>query len=169
MTQVAERNAQDLLDTVWSPGWGEFRKPVDAVAIAHELGIQVYFAGLERDVFGMLVKRPGDDPAIYLNGLDSENRQRFTCAHELGHYDLRVTPGDAGPTGEDDWSYIDRRSSLSSTGDDPEERYANLFAASLLMPRPEVLRLADQHSVTSLAYLFGVSAEAMGYRLNYLR
>ncbi len=160
-----ERDAQDVLDTIWAElvRGGEPRIPVDPIAIARRLGIKVYTAGLPEGMSGMLVKPPGDDPAIYLHDRDHENRQRFTCAHELGHYIRRTQAGD------DDWLYIDHRSPLSSTGLDSEERYANQFAASLLMPRTLVEREAERHGPATLAYRFGVSAEAMNYRLDNLR
>jgi Zn-dependent peptidase ImmA (M78 family) len=53
-------------------------------------------------------------------------------------------------------------------GVDPEakalEREANVFAAELLMPEPEV-RTAWSGDVTATAERFGVSAEAMQWRL----
>ncbi len=54
--------------------------PVDPFMIAQRLGIKAYTANLDERVSGMLVKRPGEDPEIYVNDSDSPNRQRFTCA-----------------------------------------------------------------------------------------
>ncbi len=75
----------------------------------------------------MLVKRRGEDPEIYVHASDSLNRQRFTCAHELGHYVKRSAMGD------EEWEYVEHRALLASQGTDPEEVYANKFAAGLLM------------------------------------
>ena len=66
--------------------WGEGRYPVDPVRIAHELGIDVRQSFLSPNVSGALIKEVGQDPVILLNANDSRNRQRFTCAHELGHF-----------------------------------------------------------------------------------
>lgn len=138
--------------------------PVDPIEIARQLGIKVYTAGLEEGVAGMLVKRPARDPEMYINGADSLNRQRFTAAHELGHYVKHVAAG------EDNWEHVDYRDALSSKGTDPDEVFANQFAASLLMPRAEVERLEEKFkSPTALAYEFGVSPDAMSFRLVNLK
>jgi Zn-dependent peptidase ImmA (M78 family) len=120
----------------------------------------------------MLIKRAGEDAEIYVQAADSENRQRFTCAHELGHYVKRTAE-----EGEREWEYVEKRDLLSSEGTNAEERYANSFAAALLMPRDLVeerckeLDLDPEGLATAaaLAVEFGVSAEAMQYRIKNLR
>lgn len=164
-----ESDAQELLDAVWVPkteashGPAHIPLPVDPIVIAKELGIQVYVAGLDKKISGMLTKHPGCDPEIYINGIDSINRQRFTCAHELGHYVKRSAAG------EEDWENIDYRSPLTSEGVDPDEIYANRFAAGLLMPKSALLRLVKEYSPTTLAYEFGVSVDALNFRLASLK
>jgi Zn-dependent peptidase ImmA (M78 family) len=153
-----ERDAQDILADVWTTDQGVIPLPVDPIYIAQQLGLQVFTAGLANDVSGMLVKRPGEDAQIYINGSDSRNRQRFTCAHELGHYVKR------SGAGQDAWSTIDYRSSLASQGVDADEIYANQFAAALLMPAPLVQDLMDRHGNATLAHQFGVSTDAMSFR-----
>jgi Zn-dependent peptidase ImmA (M78 family) len=157
----AEREAQQLLSTVWA----HRPVPVDPIQIAQQLGIKVFTAGLEGGVAGMLVKRPGQDPEIYINGHDSTNRQRFTAAHELGHYVKHIAAG------EDDWEHIDYRNALAAQGTDPDEIFANQFAASLLMPRDEIVRFKERHGygLPTLAYEFGVSEDAMNFRLANLK
>lgn len=158
----ATRDATRLLERIWSSPFG-VDIPVDPVSIAQSLGVDVFTANLDPGVAGLLVKRVGQDPAIYLNSLDSENRQRFTCAHELGHYLRR------SKTDDEVWEYVDKRDDLSTRGTDPEERYANGFAAQLLMPDHEVRSHAKKMSVAEMAYTFGVSLEAMNNRLSTLR
>jgi Zn-dependent peptidase ImmA (M78 family) len=166
----AEDDARDILSTAWAPDpSGELRLPVDPFAIAQALGIKAYSANLSEGVSGMLLKRAGEDAEIYVQGADSENRQRFTCAHELGHYVKRAGEGAT------EWEYVERRDLLSSDGTDPEEIYANQFAAALLMPQDAVeTRLARLDSAgrlaraAALAVEFGVSAEAMQYRITNL-
>lgn len=60
-----------------------------------------------------------------------------------------------------------RRDTLSAAGTDPEEIYANAFAANLLMPEYEVRRLrrGKRASDLDLALRFGVSREAAKRRL----
>lgn len=159
----AEREAHQLLDEAWRRDAHGFVLPVDPFYIARRLGLQVYVAALDPDVAGMLVKKPGHDAVIYVNSHDSENRQRFSCAHELGHYILR-----ASGKSDDAFGFIDRRGDLSTMGTNPAEIYANQFAAELLMPRENVRRLALTMSDASLAVKFNVSVGAMKYRLENL-
>jgi len=156
-----EREARQILSTAW-----EGRPlPVDPIQIAQQLGIKVYTAGLDEGVAGMLRKRPGLDPEIFLNGSDSLNRQRFTAAHELGHYVTHATAG------EEDWEHVDYRGALASEGTDPDEVFANKFAAGLLMPKEEIERLKSEkgYGPAALALEFGVSGEAMNFRLVNLK
>lgn len=158
----AARDASRVLDQLWSSPFG-VDVPVDPVSIAASLGVKVYTADLEPSVAGLLVKRRGEDAEIYLNSADSENRQRFTCAHEVGHYIQRSNADDA------EWEFVDRRDQLSSEGTDLGEIYANAFAAELLMPAHEVRSAAKRMSLAELALEFQVSLEAMKYRLQTLR
>jgi Zn-dependent peptidase ImmA (M78 family) len=83
-------------------------------------------------------------------------------AHEIGHFVKRATAPDA-------FEYVDRRDNLSATGTDPDEIYANEFAANLLMPEDWVRKYTENNrSPAELAIVFGVSAEAMNYRLQNL-
>ena len=158
----AVRDASRVLDQMWSSPFG-VDVPVDPVSIAVALGIKVYTADLDASVAGLLVKRRGEDAEIYLNAADSENRQRFTCAHEIGHYIQRSNTDDS------EWEFVDRRDELSSQGTDPGEIYANSFAAQLLMPEHEVRSAAKRMTVPQMALNFQVSLEAMKNRLATLR
>ena len=64
---------------------------------------------------------------------------------------------------------VDLRSGLSTTGSDPEEVYANEFAACLLMP-PDSIRTYRETGLSDLemAMSFKVSREAMRHRLKNL-
>jgi Zn-dependent peptidase ImmA (M78 family) len=161
-TTSAESDARAVLITAWAPDSDgvPIPLPVDPFVIAQKLGIKAYAADLDRGISGMLVKRAGEDPEIYVHSSDSPNRRRFTCAHELGHYYKRSATGDT------EWEYVEHRDLLTSQGNDPEEIYANQFAASLLMPREEVERRKKEGAGTAiLAAEFGVSEDAMHYRL----
>src|SRR5258708_40276309 len=66
--------------------------PVDVNAIAAYFDIDVRLVDLEDEISGMLVLK--DDQAIIgVNVNHSITRQRFTTAHELGHYFLHKEPG----------------------------------------------------------------------------
>lgn len=165
-TTPASKAAQDILKTTWcstSEIDDSCRLPIDPIVIARRLGMEVYTSEIGNpDVAGMLIKDANRDPEIYLNARDHPNRQRFSCAHEIGHYVHRADNDSAA------WEYIDYRSSLSSTGTDPVERFANGFAAELLMPEQLVRLHAQELSRGGLASLFKVSMEAMGHRLKNL-
>ncbi len=156
-------DAERLLVTVWGRDLGNLSLPVDPIYIAQQLGIKVYRSDLGSGVAGLLVKRAFVDPEIHLNVQDSVNRQRFTCAHELGHYIKRATTDDVS------WESVDRRDALASRGTDPEEIYANNFAANLLMPTGMVRKLYRHFPPEAMAVEFAVSVEAMKNRLATLR
>lgn len=150
----AAEDAAKLLKAAWSGAI-----PIDPVAIARTAGLRVLEAELNEETLGALVKSAGQDPVILLNQADSENRRRFTCAHELGHYVRRSEE-------DEQYSTVDLRDSLSSTGTDPEEIYANEFAASLLMPEDEIRRFVEAGmSDLEMAIRFKVSREAVQHRL----
>jgi Zn-dependent peptidase ImmA (M78 family) len=161
----AREAALNLLEKHWSDDNGNVDFPVDPVVIAQKLGADVVRAKLKDDVSGLLVKEPADDAAkIYLNGDDSESRQRFTCAHELGHLARRRTESNTR------LGFVDSRDTLSSAGTDPEEIWANQFAAELLMPAVAVRTLwAQGQSVARISRVFGVSQRAVEVRLASLR
>jgi Zn-dependent peptidase ImmA (M78 family) len=161
---IAENGAQEILISSWRRDETSITLPVDPFEIAKNLGIKAYTANLDPGVSGMLIKLAGEDPEIYVEASDSPNRRRFTCAHEIGHYVKRSA------TGDKEWEYVEHRDLLTSQGSNPEEIYANQFAASLLMPREQVQqRIKEPANLAAetalLAAQFGVSEDAMRYRL----
>jgi len=139
------------------------RAPVDPIAIAQELGIQVAEDELDRSMLGGLVMKPGEEPEIFMNQLDLLIRRRFTCALELGHY-VRTSPA------INEYSRIDRRGDRSNSEQDPETIYAEEFAACLLLPTRD-LKVMIELGVDELemALRFQVSREIVQRRLNDLR
>jgi Zn-dependent peptidase ImmA (M78 family) len=154
----ASEEAARLLASAWPFGV----IPVDPVAIARSAGLRVVNAELDVDTLGALIKTPGKDPTIVINQADPQARKRFTCAHELGHWVARAEE-------EDEYATIDLRNPSSATGNDPDEVFANEFAACLLMPEDEVRRRAGTGlNDIQLAIEFQVSREAMQFRLKNL-
>lgn len=137
--------------------------PVRPDAIAKLLGVHLKSCGGLGEPsyeFSGYFKMVGTHPMIEYNRADPIVRQRFTIAHELGHYAL----------GHKD-SPRDRPSSFGTGVSDPLERAANQFAAELLMPAESVrsaVRSGRFSSVEQLAKAFLVSKVAMGYRLTNL-
>lgn len=158
-----EKAAAQLLSGWWTDDESSQPLPVDPFEIARRLGLHVARVALPRSESGRIEFDSTGSATIFLNRADHRNRQRFTCAHELGHYARRTQTG-AGPG-----RFVDYRSTLAGLGVDSEEIYANQFAAGLLMPAHLVRSefragSTDQH----MAQLFGTSVQAMVIRLKNL-
>lgn len=66
---------------------GRIPFPVDPFKIARNLGINVEIVPLDPETAGFILKEAFEaNPTIYLNARDGVQRQRFTLAHELGHF-----------------------------------------------------------------------------------
>jgi len=124
------------------------------------LGIEVVTTHLDENEDGKIEKRPGQAARIYLEASDPEVRQRFSCAHELGHFIHKL---------DVDFELVLHRNKASSTGEEEDEVFANAFAASLLMPEEAVrMRVGLRMTLKQLAREFRVSREAMAHRLKSL-
>ena len=143
--------------------------PVPIDRVAKHFGVEIREEAFPDDISGALHRGP-DRAVIAVNGNHHPHRQRFTIAHELGHFLLH----------QDAPAYYDQqhkvglhfRAKVTGTKWDPKEIEANRFAAELLMPRRLVLaRVGDSLEVDAaqLAEEFNVSPEAMTYRLAELR
>jgi Zn-dependent peptidase ImmA (M78 family) len=107
------------------------------------------------DVSGALMGKK-----IYVNTKDSIKRQRFTLAHELGHYLL-------GHNFEEEILY--RKSSMETN--DYKEKEANCFAANLLVDEDiliqayDIVKDSQENIIDTLSSAFVVSHDVMSYRL----
>ena len=142
--------------------------PVPVEAIAKKLGIELRYAPYnDGDLAGMLIWRP--KPIIAINSAHHKNRQRFTIAHEIGHYLLHADDG----VHIDERMDILKRDATSSLAIDRREIEANQFAAELLMPRSMLMRklsqnpldIEDDQELIQLAKEYLVSAQAMTFRV----
>lgn len=142
--------------------------PVNPQEIAEYHGIIVQEADLGEGVSGAIVVKKGKAKIGY-NPAEVEHRQRFTIAHELGHYLLHRDKMEMFI----DKTFYALRDENSSKGEYKMEREANAFAAALLMPRSLVIReakkldfdLLDDKKLRKLADKFDVSTQAMSFRL----
>lgn len=142
--------------------WPSLRAPVDPYVIARSLGIRVEKIVPPMDVSGKIAMSAGSTPTISINKRDPDNRQRFTCAHEIWHY-MRNAP-------HRDRDFTDYRATLAGIGIDEEEIYANQFAAAIIMPALEVARLVNAGCDThQMAQWFRTSEGAVTLRLKNLR
>lgn len=137
--------------------------PIDVGAIARDLGLAIFSAELAQNVSGVIVRDQSYGTpsgfAIFVDSGESPVRQRFTAAHEIGHYLLHRSL--IGDRHED--NYLLRSNGISNR----QEAQANAFAADLLMPRAliEQAMANGYNTVDTLADLFQVSKIAMGIRL----
>jgi Zn-dependent peptidase ImmA (M78 family) len=133
--------------------------PVDVLACARAAGLPVYSVDLPKGVSGLIGKTQDGSFYCYVDSSESAVRQRFTAAHELGHFVLhREKIGD----GLQD-NYLLRAEGMTNA----QETQANRFAADLLMPRGLITAAIGSGYTTasSLAKLFQVSEIAMSIRL----
>jgi Zn-dependent peptidase ImmA (M78 family) len=161
----ARQEATRVLQEYLVDNEGMLEIPINPILLAERMGISVnYSSTLGDGVSGVIVKEEADDmPRIYLNVNEAPARQKFTCAHEIGHYLQRKAANDLR------FGFVDSRDELSSTGTDANERAANGFAAELLMPAFAVRKFyADGLNASKLAREFGVSEQAMNFRLRNL-
>jgi Zn-dependent peptidase ImmA (M78 family) len=153
---------------------GMLRVPVDVELVAHRLKLRTEAASLGENVSGLLVVEKGHGVIGY-NTTQALVRQRFTIAHEIGHFVLH-RHDDPSALFIDTHYIVYRRDAQSSTGEDRREIEANRFAAALLMPatllqteiQKKPLDFGDEEMLTDLASKFQVSTQAMSIRLSNL-
>lgn len=151
--------------------------PVNVKAIAKKHNINLVLHDFGDEVSGVLIIKDSI-PTIGYNPNHSLVRQRFTIAHELGHFFLNH---------QRDGLFVDKpkndfavffRNNKSSLGEYEQEIEANAFAAELLMPKSMViekvkqygLELSDENiendeAVKKMANVFKVSKQAMSFRI----
>lgn len=123
---------------------------------------------MEESVSGMLVIKDGH-AIIGINNSHHPNRQRFTIAHELGHFVLHS---------DESKVFIDNtpvffRDEQASQGVSQTEIDANNFAAELLMPEDFIKEQLKKHPIDAfddfairrLAAQMHVSVQALTIRL----
>lgn len=117
-------------------------------ALAERLGMSVWLVDLPEGVAAVLVKSRAMDKSdhfrILVNKNDTAERQRFSIAHEIGHFVLHRNDPDFCVLEEEEFSadivplFAGKansfRDSLSSYGVSRLEKEANRFASLLLLP-----------------------------------
>lgn len=92
---------------------------------------------------------------VYINAINGNGRDRFTIAHELGHFLMH--------SAED---IVFTRSDVKLKPYEDSEWQANTFASELLMPD---YLITEEDTVFTLMSRFGVSRAAAKVRLSKLR
>lgn len=148
--------------------------PIPVAKVARAEGLDVVTRNLEGDISGFIAKSTPSGGLIGVNSRHPRVRQRFTIAHELGHYFLSA--------GDD--LHVDHRFELlklrddaSAEGTDREEIEANAFAARFLMPsdmlKPDLEEMGaidavDESAIRTLAQKYQVSTQALLIRIHQL-
>ena len=123
-------------------------------------GVRLEYVNMDSTLSGSL-SRQNDIWLIRINKVHSKTRQRFSIAHELGHFVYHK---------DDEKEFVDTTFFRGLTSDNLEYT-ANKFASELLMPEEQVRHLIDKENVRNVADLaakFGVSSAAMLYRVKEL-
>ncbi|MBH8567151.1 ImmA/IrrE family metallo-endopeptidase [Nostoc sp. CENA67] len=151
--------------------------PIFVEELARALGVEVQYQPADDKLSGFLIRDFKNHCAVIgVNSSHHKNRQRFTIAHELGHFLLHE--GEKVHVDRIDYSFqVKLRNEDSSKGINLEEKEANYFAAELLMPASflkkdltnmEMLDLLDEEGLKKLADSYRVSTQALTFRLAYL-
>ncbi|GBE16454.1 hypothetical protein BMS3Abin15_00271 [bacterium BMS3Abin15] len=145
--------------------------PIEKIAQDH--GIEIRYLSLSKQVSGaMKRKSKSGNPIIIVNKEDTDERRRFTIAHELGHFLLHSLSS----------QHIDKqgiyfRDVDSSAGENIMEIQANQFAAELLMPINSLKKDFFENSkliegddptklIKKLAEKYKVSKQSMSIRIS---
>jgi Zn-dependent peptidase ImmA (M78 family) len=165
---LARKKARDLLASakVKVP-------PVPVEQLANLAGAEVHYEPFPGELSGMVHRQASGRHLIGVNALHPLTRQRFTVAHELGHLLLHKDE----ELHVDENSPIGFRTPVSSHGVHSDEIEANQFAAELLMPvyllDAAIAKIpantGTEDAVAMLAEVFGVSEQAMTFRLSGLK
>lgn len=150
---------------VLSRYWSNKSYPVDPYIIAYENNIEIRLNPLlkNKNIAGKIYVED-EQVIIEVDPWQTPYRQRFTIAHELGHFFLNhdINGG---------LNHIDTVDDLSDPANDLEIQ-ANYFAVNLLMPKEFIeyilykLQISD---IAEMAKKLNVSRSALTYRLEKLR
>lgn len=133
-------------------------RKINLNTVARFLNIKIIQETLPKNISGVFF-REGKHLFIYINDNHPEQRQRFSIAHEIGHYLVHSTS--AFNFGREEQFFLRAKGIFS-----PDEVDANQFAAELLMNEELLTKdFYEDASLESLAKKYDVSMEAMNYRL----
>lgn len=108
-------------------------RPVDPFEAIDALGLELQFQPL-KDLLGAIL--PGARPGVLINSARPASMQRFTAAHEIGHWFL-----------DQDELAIDTEEDVEGMPRQQRERRAQIFASHFLMPLELLHATAERHGV----------------------
>lgn len=131
LARIATRAAYQVRRSLSIPR----NEPLDVFDTAEAIGVEVRFVDAP-SLEGMFSRAP--HPLVILPSPAHRPRGRlaFTCAHELGH--CRLGHGER----------VDKLVDDPRASNDPEEFAADVFAGTLLMPRPAIVEAFARRNVS---------------------
>lgn len=141
--------------------------PVDVKAAAKAIGVRVFADDLPSGISGKIQKDGKGGYYIVVNRQDPEVRQRFTIAHELGHFMYHRNLIGDGVADSPAYRALDESVYEMTPLERVHEIQANRFAANLLMPMKLVSQAERDNpgiDVPGLARKLNVSGDAMRIR-----
>jgi hypothetical protein len=116
--------------------------PIDVHALAKRRGVrEVIYTDLDTD--GRISLSPSGSYIVFINHSQTDARQRFTLAHEIGHTLFFEAIGHAGSDSE--------RTGTSCYRDAEEERLCDFVATEILMPQKQMDGLVKRHGFSASA------------------
>lgn len=156
------RSAQDKADQVLTDNF-VLEPPVKVTDIARNYGLlveEVDLGSFGDRIAGFIDPK---QKIIYVNKKDRPYRQAFTVAHELAHWLMHNDKLHSQP----DTYAVLYRAPLGAPQEDIIEKEANAFAARLLVPKGMLETYKETINISTIASIFGVSDELIGYRLKH--
>lgn len=155
-----EKMAADYLRVLY--GDDEIIFPINPFHLLRQEGVPYFFRNFKKLEGVYIPAETNDDlPIVAINAKRPITRQRFTAAHELCHH----------------FRDAERQVSCPIGSKDAVEKFANAFAAAILMPadklKEKVREFQNKNGVIAfedvlkIAEFFGVSFEACLYRIAY--
>lgn len=150
--EQAREDAEEALD-ILRDNDGNLEFPITFEKLLDAYDLKLVCKPLVDGASGYIHKRNASStPEIVVNSQESELRQRFTIAHEIGHFIERRRVGDLA------YTFIDKRGSRY----DLREFYADEFAGALLMPEEQLMRrIREGDSTSKISRDFGVTVSAV--------
>ncbi|MBS0044416.1 ImmA/IrrE family metallo-endopeptidase [Shewanella sp. M16] len=147
--------------TTFAQNNGVSTSPLDVSALTKLLGITMHLEPMDGEESGSLVKdKKTGKWVMKVNSLHHFNRQRFTIAHEIGHYIKHSMQSE----------HFQDKTFFRNGETNRMEMEANQFAAELLMPAQDYHLFVETSSakVEDIAEHFQVSSMAVRIRAKQL-
>lgn len=137
-----------------------YKIPANILKIAEANDISVYTADMEKKILGAIKYDKNEKKyTILLNKKQEYVQQRFTLAHELGHFFMHKK------ILESEEVHVDTMYKI----EDKDEKDVDYFAGALLMNRMLLEKMYETNqSIRELAKIFEVSISMMTLRLDIL-